>query len=148
MCEGDIKVFINFQSDMVEKQKALYELAGLHEMHYSNKQHHQFEADDEYFETQSLLMNEAEGIEVEEILEDETADPFDTMDFDETYEHSNQGETSQGEDIDDTRMSMRIEKLEDYSYGVDDDKDYGLLEEEYVDGDLTEIADAANFGDL
>lgn len=145
MCEGDIKVFINFQSDLIEKQKALYELAGLHETHYSNKTQH-FEADDDFYENQSVLMNDNEGIEVEEILEEDTADPFDTMEFEETYENSNQGETSQGEEIDD-RMSMKIEKLEEFSYNVDDERDYELSEE-YVDGDQMEIAEAANFANL
>lgn len=152
MCEGDLKVFVNFRNDLIDKQKALYDLAGLLENHYTSMKTEHFDAHEEFFDGQSLL-NETEGIELEEVIDDE-ANRYETMDFEETYEDSNQ-EILQDGYQEESNISMKIEKLErdsvEFVYPDDNDDDeteFGFMEEFIDEEDISEIADAANFTDL
>lgn len=144
MCEADLKVFINFQSDLIDKQKTLYDLAGLQESHYTNKSQ-QFEVVDEFYETHNETANDTEGfIEEEEVIEEDV--DLETLEF-EAYENSNQEElSSQGDDGDESRVSMKIEKI-DETTSQDEDKSDEVMDE-FEDGEQIEIAEAANFSHL
>lgn len=149
MCEGDLRVFVNFRNDLIEKQKALYDLAGLHENHYSNIKVEQYDAHEEFFDDQSML-NETEGIEMEEVIEDEAnGDQFEAIEFDDTYEHSNQ-EVLQVEYPPESKVSMKIEKLERESEFVyqEDETEFEFMEEFVEDEDVSDVGEAANFTDL
>jgi hypothetical protein len=137
MCESDLKTFAAFRLDVIEKQKNLYQIAGLTEDQFIFKNDQNNEQDFNIIE---------EFIEMEdrdEIKDETTVDEFETFEKMETNENSL---------IEDNSSSIQVENSnqksnETFSYQDDEATTFEFLEE-LVDEDDEEQTQRVAFSEL